>query len=154
VTLLLRTADGQSSPAVVSPEFTFGDVLTACARAAGVWQEELFGISRRAQDGTDIWLTTDPQLVVGDGPDGINYLLDTPLALHVKYWKQVTFAVDNRAAELVAAEAAARIADGVWPCSEASALRLASLRVRLELGAYDARRHTPGTLTPKHLKRW
>jgi len=40
-------------------------------------------------DGTDIWLTTDPDAVVGDGPDGINYLLDVPLELHVKYWKTV-----------------------------------------------------------------
>lgn len=40
-------------------------------------------------DGTDIWLTTDPDTVVGDGPDGINYLLDVPLELHVKYWKTV-----------------------------------------------------------------
>lgn len=66
----------------------------------------------------------------------------------------MTFAVDNRAAELVAAEAARCLANGWWPCSEATALRLAAWRVRLELGAYDARRHPPGTLTPAHLKRW
>lgn len=112
---------------VVSPDFTYGDLLTAAATAAGVWQvrqrvvfinsifdfrcestiwkTELFGISRVEEDSSNsigkkinktnkhnwklnifenmylylapvrIWVTADPNALIGDGKQKLNTLL-------------------------------------------------------------------------------
>jgi hypothetical protein len=153
-TLVITLPDRLTVSVRASADFSFMDLLRVCADHCGVWQVELFGLCRRLADLSEVWLSSEPYAPIGERADsGIDWLAQQALFFRVKYWKTPKFLIDNRAAHLMAAQAAECVATGAWPCSLATAVELAAMRVRIELGAYDARRHSMAMLTPR-LAQW
>jgi Ran GTPase-activating protein (RanGAP) involved in mRNA processing and transport/transcription elongation factor Elf1 len=156
-TLLVTLPDNTTVTVRASSDFTYVDVLRGCAVECGVWQVELFGLCHRLKSSnmTEAWLTTEPFATIGERADsGIDWLAQQPLFFRVKYWKAPKFLIDNRAAHFMAAQAAEAVSSGAWRCSAASAVQLGALRVRLDLGPYDARRHSAAMFTEQRLAQW
>jgi Ran GTPase-activating protein (RanGAP) involved in mRNA processing and transport/transcription elongation factor Elf1 len=156
-TLVVTLPDNTTVTVRASSDFTYVDLLRVCAVECGVWQVELFGLCTRLKSNnlSEAWLTTEPFAVIGERADsGIDWLAQQPLFFRVKYWKAPKFLIDNRAAHMMAAQAAEAVSTGAWRCSAASAVQLAALRVRLDIGPYDARRHSAAMFTEARLAQW
>ncbi|EFA76076.1 hypothetical protein PPL_10655 [Heterostelium album PN500] len=124
----------------ITEDFFVQDIINLFAGKLGLAQTEYFSLCEQTTDGYDRWL--DPTKLITDA--GIRNL--SKLIFKIKYFKQPKKLTDPKAVHLYYLQIQHSVVNGIYPCSEAMALRLSALQFYITFGAHDKDQHVAGFL--------